>query len=139
MRALAASLSFACATTATAPEQGGPGAAAGACQGRPEGAMWCEGSSMKRCEGDEARTHDCATTFPGGVCESAAGAVRCTSSHCRGLEPGAIVCRDGRRIECGSLVSSTRLREMFARGEQPPPGTVPESVVRYVQKYDLYR
>jgi nicotinate-nucleotide adenylyltransferase len=36
-------------------------------------------------------------------------------------------------------VSSTRLREMFARGEQPPPGNVPPSVVRYVQKYDLYR
>lgn len=36
-------------------------------------------------------------------------------------------------------VSSTRLREMFARGEQPPAGTVPDSVVRYVHKYDLYR
>jgi len=36
-------------------------------------------------------------------------------------------------------VSSTRLREMFARGEQPPTGTVPRSVVRYVQKYNLYR
>lgn len=36
-------------------------------------------------------------------------------------------------------VSSTRLREMFARAEQLPTGTVPPSVVRYVQKYDLYR
>jgi nicotinate-nucleotide adenylyltransferase len=36
-------------------------------------------------------------------------------------------------------VSSTRLRELFARGEQPPPGRVPDLVVRYVQKYDLYR
>jgi nicotinate-nucleotide adenylyltransferase len=35
-------------------------------------------------------------------------------------------------------ISSTRLRELFARGEAPPPETVPESVVRYVQKYDLY-
>jgi nicotinate-nucleotide adenylyltransferase len=35
-------------------------------------------------------------------------------------------------------VSATRLREMFARGEQPPAGQVHESVVRYVQKYDLY-
>jgi len=35
-------------------------------------------------------------------------------------------------------VSATRLREMFARGEQPPVGWVHESVVRYVQKYDLY-
>ncbi len=36
-------------------------------------------------------------------------------------------------------VSSTRLRELFARGERPPTGWVPELVVRYVQKYDLYR
>ncbi|MES1243199.1 MAG: nicotinate (nicotinamide) nucleotide adenylyltransferase [Acidobacteriota bacterium] len=36
-------------------------------------------------------------------------------------------------------VSSTRLRELFSRGEAPPPQTVPESVVRYVHKYDLYR
>ena len=36
-------------------------------------------------------------------------------------------------------ISSTRLREIFSRGGTPPPGTVPESVVRYVHKYDLYR
>ena len=36
-------------------------------------------------------------------------------------------------------ISSTRLRELFSKGEAPPPETVPESVVRYVQKYDLYR
>lgn len=36
-------------------------------------------------------------------------------------------------------ISSTRLRELFARGEQPPAGWVSELVVRYVQKYDLYR
>lgn len=36
-------------------------------------------------------------------------------------------------------ISSTRLRELFSKGGAPPPGTVPESVVRYVQKYDLYR
>jgi nicotinate-nucleotide adenylyltransferase len=35
-------------------------------------------------------------------------------------------------------ISSTRLRELFSRKEAPPPETVPESVVRYVQKYDLY-
>lgn len=35
-------------------------------------------------------------------------------------------------------VSSTRLRELFARGERPPAGWVPDLVVRYVQKYDLY-
>jgi nicotinate-nucleotide adenylyltransferase len=36
-------------------------------------------------------------------------------------------------------ISSTRLRELFSRGETPPPGSVPDLVVRYVQKYDLYR
>jgi nicotinate-nucleotide adenylyltransferase len=36
-------------------------------------------------------------------------------------------------------VSSTRLRELLARGEQPPAGQVPDLVVRYVQKYELYR
>lgn len=35
-------------------------------------------------------------------------------------------------------ISSTRLRELFSKGAAPPPETVPESVVRYVQKYDLY-
>jgi nicotinate-nucleotide adenylyltransferase len=35
-------------------------------------------------------------------------------------------------------VSATRLREMFARGEQPPAPQVHPSVVRYVQKYKLY-
>jgi nicotinate-nucleotide adenylyltransferase len=36
-------------------------------------------------------------------------------------------------------VSSTELREAFARGERPPEGTVPELVVKYVKKYGLYR
>lgn len=35
-------------------------------------------------------------------------------------------------------ISSTRLREIFSRGESPPAGSVPEPVVRYVQKYGLY-
>jgi nicotinate-nucleotide adenylyltransferase len=35
-------------------------------------------------------------------------------------------------------VSATRLREIFARGEEPPAGWVHESVVRYVRKYNLY-
>lgn len=59
------------------------------------------------------------------------------------LSPGlADLTHSGRVVFLGQPpvdVSSTRLREMFARGEQPPPGTVPESVVRYVQKYGLYR
>jgi nicotinate-nucleotide adenylyltransferase len=36
-------------------------------------------------------------------------------------------------------VSSTELRALFARGEMPAPGLLPEPVVHYVQKYDLYR
>jgi len=36
-------------------------------------------------------------------------------------------------------VSSTELRALFARGERPAPGLMPEAVVHYVQKYDLYR
>ena len=54
----------------------------------------------------------------------------------------ADLARSGRVVFLGQPpvdVSSTRLREMFARGEQPPAGTVSPSVVRYVQKYDLYR
>lgn len=36
-------------------------------------------------------------------------------------------------------ISSTRLRALFARGEAPPAGMVPDRVACYVQKYDLYR
>jgi len=36
-------------------------------------------------------------------------------------------------------VSSTELRALFARGERPAPGLVPEAVVNYIEKYDLYR
>jgi nicotinate-nucleotide adenylyltransferase len=53
-----------------------------------------------------------------------------------------------REVESGRAVllapppvalSSTRLRQLFARGEAPPPGAVPELVVNYIRKYDLYR
>ena len=36
-------------------------------------------------------------------------------------------------------VSSTRLRELLAAGLPLPPGAVPDLVVRYLQKYTLYR
>jgi nicotinate-nucleotide adenylyltransferase len=36
-------------------------------------------------------------------------------------------------------VSSTRLRELLAAGLPLPAGAVPDLVVRYVHKYDLYR
>jgi nicotinate-nucleotide adenylyltransferase len=35
--------------------------------------------------------------------------------------------------------SSTRLRELLARGEEPPPGWVPRLVLDYIRKYNLYR
>ena len=36
-------------------------------------------------------------------------------------------------------ISSTRLRELFQRDEPVPPGVMPDQVVRFVQKYGLYR
>lgn len=36
-------------------------------------------------------------------------------------------------------VSSTRLRELLARGERPPDGWMPDLVVDFVHKYRLYR
>jgi nicotinate-nucleotide adenylyltransferase len=36
-------------------------------------------------------------------------------------------------------VSSTELRDGFAAGRLPPPGAVPEPVVKYILKYGLYR
>jgi nicotinate-nucleotide adenylyltransferase len=36
-------------------------------------------------------------------------------------------------------VSSTRIRSLLAAGEPLPAGAVPELVVRYIAKYDLYR
>ncbi len=36
-------------------------------------------------------------------------------------------------------VSSTRLREMLARGERPPAGWMPDLVVDFAHKYSLYR
>lgn len=36
-------------------------------------------------------------------------------------------------------ISSTRLRELFQRDEPVSPGVMPDPVVRFVQKYGLYR
>ena len=36
-------------------------------------------------------------------------------------------------------VSSTRLRELLAAGEEVPPRTMPRSVLQYIRKYGLYR
>ena len=35
-------------------------------------------------------------------------------------------------------ISSTRLRELLAAGEEVPPRTVPRSVLQYIRKYGLY-
>ena len=36
-------------------------------------------------------------------------------------------------------ISSTGLRRLLAAGEDPPPRTVPRSVLQYIRKYRLYR
>ncbi len=36
-------------------------------------------------------------------------------------------------------ISSTRLRELLAAGEDPPPRTLPRVVLQYIRKYSLYR
>ena len=53
-----------------------------------------------------------------------------------------------RRAEAGEIdfvaggsvsVSSTGLRALFAQGQTPEPGLMPNLVVEYIQKYLLYR
>ena len=36
-------------------------------------------------------------------------------------------------------VSSTRLRELLAAGDEPPRGSLPRVVLKYIRKYSLYR
>jgi len=59
------------------------------------------------------------------------------------LDPGvAALARTDRVLvvrQAAVDVSSTRLREQLAAGLPIPPGDVPDLVVRYVQKYGLYR
>ncbi|HXO22586.1 MAG TPA: nicotinate-nucleotide adenylyltransferase [Thermoanaerobaculia bacterium] len=64
------------------------------------------------------------------------------------LEPGALPPSLAELVRGGGVtvlserpvdVSSTRLRELFSRGERPPAGWLPELVLDYIQKYDLYR
>jgi len=59
------------------------------------------------------------------------------------LDPGvAALARTGRVLvvrQAAVDVSSTRLRERLAAGLPLSPGDVPDLVVRYVQKYGLYR
>ncbi len=51
------------------------------------------------------------------------------------LESGRVLALDQPPYE----VSSTRLREILARGERPPAGWMPDLVVDFVHKYSLYR
>lgn len=59
------------------------------------------------------------------------------------LDPGvAALARTGRVLvlrQAAVDVSSTRLREQLAAGLPLSPGDIPDLVVRYVQKYGLYR
>ena len=36
-------------------------------------------------------------------------------------------------------ISSTRLRQLLASGQEPPPRTMPRVVLQYIRKYSLYR
>lgn len=51
------------------------------------------------------------------------------------LHEGQVVVMDRRPVD----VSSTRLREALAQGEEPPAGALPPLVLNYIRKYDLYR
>jgi nicotinate-nucleotide adenylyltransferase len=53
----------------------------------------------------------------------------------RAAEEGRVVLLDTSPVP----VSSTELRARLARGETPPEGWVPELVLEYIRKYDLYR
>lgn len=54
----------------------------------------------------------------------------------------AAAAASGRAVFLANLpvaVSSTELRRIFAAGGEPPAGSVPEPVVKYIAKYGLYR
>ncbi len=36
-------------------------------------------------------------------------------------------------------ISSTELRTLLAAGKEPPPGSLPRTVLEYIRKYSLYR
>ena len=57
------------------------------------------------------------------------------------LELSALLASDRVRVldQRPYEVSSTRLRELLARGERPPDGWMPDLVVDFVHKYRLYR
>lgn len=53
-----------------------------------------------------------------------------------------------RRVEAGEVdfvvhrqvdLSATGIRDLLARGEEPPPGALPVPVLNYIRKYRLYR
>lgn len=61
---------------------------------------------------------------------------------------GGLPAELSRRVEAGEVdfvvhrpvdVSATGIRELFARGEEPPPGALPAPVLDYIRKYRLYR
>ena len=74
-------------------------------------------------------------TRPGWSLDEASLSPELVELGLRGRETGTVTFLGQPPVD----ISSTRLREIFARGEAPPPGSVPAQVVRYVQKYRLYR
>ncbi len=60
-----------------------------------------------------------------------------------GLQPEIAALAAGERVHFVDnepvAVSATVLRRRLAAGEDPPPGALPESVLKYIRKYSLYR
>lgn len=61
---------------------------------------------------------------------------------------GGLPAELSRRVEAGEVdfvvhrpvaVSATGIRDLLARGEEPPPGALPAPVLDYIRKYRLYR
>ena len=58
-----------------------------------------------------------------------------TALYDQHLAAGGIDLVENRPVE----LSSTELREAFARGEEPPSGAMHPLVLEYIRKYSLYR
>jgi nicotinate-nucleotide adenylyltransferase len=70
---------------------------------------------------------------PGWDVERLAGEV--PAALARRLEAGEVDVVAGAPVD----LSSTEIREILARGEEPPPGELSAPVLHYIRKYSLYR
>lgn len=70
---------------------------------------------------------------PGWDVERVAGEV--PAALARRLEAGEVDVVAGAPVD----LSSTEIREILARGEEPPPGALSAPVLHYIRKYCLYR